>query len=1113
MGKLLVPKILVYHKHLASTLSSAARPSSSSNDWEKHTVKALNKLFTETERATRNNLTKKNVQSCIVNFIRSDDTRQLFGMSTDFAKKVKRNPKFAISPEFFPVVLKYTALLFESGSNALTKEKWKSSINGALNFLSTLDLRDDLTVVGYGAAVASLRTFVTKNAEKLDLADVEEPLQQCEFRLQKAVVRSHAKPNMLLFDHEDYDRVELLKTGGLADMHRESHYANSLGYDNSSTLVKDLSLKKPFPEYTSPFSITQRSASDYESMFRDQIKSELGGFLKVKNFARKSKLKPMEAVIDEWKWEANIAAQLKAQANYIRDPQIKSCFIGINFDECAKLITDVVKCELSQGQNYFTVGSFQYSLANAVLQYCYRSFLDKINISADEVTTSTFSKFVTYFDDPTLPQRYTLREWWMICCHNLDVDPELTLPLVDFKRALLQKISMVVSNIVMNTCRFPFKSAFKPALFYDKVSHEEESKVTTETKISLSKMVRIHPAVMSLMAAHEFEFMLFPHEFLPMRVPPRPWIDTGKNGPFYSRPSQLIRIANEYRHVDVNKEFELRQESPAQVRPVLDALNDLGSTPWIINNEMLDVLVDVFTLGSDETQAELLSKLSVPMHASAITVPELGDMFPEGSVMADVTTAQWRKYYTDKADALKKKNEMNSLWCWLHYRISLARHYRNDVLFFPHNMDFRGRVYPISPHLNHMGDDINRCLLKFAKGKPLGERGLYWLKLHIVNITGLLKRKSIADRVVYADERLDDMLDSANNPLTGRRWWLESDDPWQTLAACKELRDALKLSNPAEFISHLPIHQDGSCNGLQHYAALGRDKEGALEVNLLPCDVPADVYSSVAARVESKRIEDEQNPDAPGHEVAVELRAAMPQTVPRKVVKQTVMTTVYGVTPFGARQQIKRQLKALGIPSEEAARYAKYLAERTLASLHDAFTASMNIKEWLRDCASATTQLMKPIEWTTPLGMPVMQPYLSIESKQNKICLLPVRHKQVNAFPPNYVHSLDSTHMMLTALHCHKRGITFAAVHDCFWTHACTVDEMNVICREQFVRMHSEPLIERLAEDLKRRYLPENFVKLMSKEQAQHFESTLTPDFTPGELEISKVHDSVYFFS
>lgn len=39
--------------------------------------------------------------------------------------------------------------------------------------------------------------------------------------------------------------------------------------------------------------------------------------------------------------------------------------------------------------------------------------------------------------------------------------------------------------------------------------------------------------------------------------------------------------------------------------------------------------------------------------------------------------------------------------------------------------------------------------------------------------------------------------------------------------------------------------KDGSCNVLQHYAALGRDVIGAQSVNLDPYDVPKDVYSDV----------------------------------------------------------------------------------------------------------------------------------------------------------------------------------------------------------------------------------------------------------------------------
>jgi len=38
-----------------------------------------------------------------------------------------------------------------------------------------------------------------------------------------------------------------------------------------------------------------------------------------------------------------------------------------------------------------------------------------------------------------------------------------------------------------------------------------------------------------------------------------------------------------------------------------------------------------------------------------------------------------------------------------------------------------------------------------------------------------------------------------------------------------DLAEALKLEDPEDYVSYLHLHQDGSCNGLQHYAALGRD--------------------------------------------------------------------------------------------------------------------------------------------------------------------------------------------------------------------------------------------------------------------------------------------------
>lgn len=51
--------------------------------------------------------------------------------------------------------------------------------------------------------------------------------------------------------------------------------------------------------------------------------------------------------------------------------------------------------------------------------------------------------------------------------------------------------------------------------------------------------------------------------------------------------------------------------------------------------------------------------------------------------------------------------------------------------------------------------------------------------------------------------------------------------------------------------------------------------------------------------------EDIANPDSPNHDLAKKLN----ENIKRKTIKQTVMTSVYGVTFIGAREQIHRQIK------------------------------------------------------------------------------------------------------------------------------------------------------------------------------------------------------------
>jgi DNA-directed RNA polymerase len=59
---------------------------------------------------------------------------------------------------------------------------------------------------------------------------------------------------------------------------------------------------------------------------------------------------------------------------------------------------------------------------------------------------------------------------------------------------------------------------------------------------------------------------------------------------------------------------------------------------------------------------------------------------------------------------------------------------------------------------------------------------------------------------------------------------------------------------------------------------------------------------------------------------------------------------------------------------------------------------------------------------------------------------------------------------MLSALECQSAGLTYASVHDSYWTHACDVETMSTILREEFVRLHGQPLLQCLQTEFEARY-------------------------------------------
>lgn len=139
----------------------------------------------------------------------------------------------------------------------------------------------------------------------------------------------------------------------------------------------------------------------------------------------------------------------------------------------------------------------------------------------------------------------------------------------------------------------------------------------------------------------------------------------------------------------------------------------------------------------------------------------------------------------------------------------MARKLKDEAgFFYPHNLDFRGRAYPMHPHLNHLGSDLCRGILEFAEGRPLGSSGLRWLKIHVANLfAGGVDKLSLEGRVAFTESHLHDIFDSADRPLDGDRWWLKAEDPFQCLAVCINLAEALRSPSPETIISYIPVHQ------------------------------------------------------------------------------------------------------------------------------------------------------------------------------------------------------------------------------------------------------------------------------------------------------------------
>jgi len=576
---------------------------------------------------------------------------------------------------------------------------------------------------------------------------------------------------------------------------------------------------------------------------------------------------------------------------------------------------------------------------------------------------------------------------------------------------------------------------------------------------------------------------------LPMVVPPRPW-ETPFNGGYWTGAIRRQRL------VKSDSKGYLEDLASHSMPYVYEAINAVQDTAWHVNPKVLSVFRQAVEGGGAGLGLSTLAPRPLPNKPHDIA-----------------TNKDARTVYRIAASRVHADNfRLETQRIQLRKVLWVADKYADEAaLYFPWSLDFRGRMYPMPLFLTPQGTEYSKALLQFAEGVPLGEQGASWLAVHGANVFGEDK-VSLQDRIDWVSAHEEAIVACAVDPYENT-WWTEADKPYQFLAFCFEWQGYVEQGEA--YVSHLPVALDGSCNGIQNFSAMLRDPIGGAAVNLVPHDKPSDIYQQVADVVTAGLTKFKP-------EEASMAAMWVSYGVNRSLCKRPVLTLPYGATQFGMRAQVAEELQKRRLANEyvpftdDEWDASVFIADRIWTAIGEVVVAARQAMDWLQDVARVASKSQLPIVWFAPSGFPVAQAYRKSSYKRIERTIGGARfqpairvegakidtRRQTAGISPNFVHSMDASHLCFTISNCLLNGVeSFAMVHDSYGTHAGKVEVLASCLRTAFVDMYREfdPLTDfyngalaMLPED-KRAMVPSTPIK--------------------GNLDLSLVERSDFFFA
>lgn len=594
---------------------------------------------------------------------------------------------------------------------------------------------------------------------------------------------------------------------------------------------------------------------------------------------------------------------------------------------------------------------------------------------------------------------------------------------------------------------------------------------TVKTSTAEQNFIRLTEGASQTIAdVQEMQSWMFPI-FKPMVTRPRPWTEFYNgcyHNPKVARAVTLVRTRKSSRQIGlIQKAIE-----EGSMAYCLEALNAIQDTRWAINKPIYELVKWAYE------ESVTLPSFPPRHHLVRPERPEDYDSLPE---------AQKKGWRITAAQVAERNRGIDSERIVMLQDLKTAESLLDVPEFYiPHNMDFRGRVYPI-PHFNQQRADHVKAQLQFAEGKVLTQSGVYWLAVHLANCGdfGKVSKQPFDARVQWVSDNEDLIFAVANNPRHSFNLWHTADKPFSFVAACMEWYGY--RMNPESFKSHIAVALDGSNSGLQHFSCMMRSqREGAL-VNLMPSEKPADLYQTVADLVKAMV---EQDADK-GLEVA---KVVLKQGVTRKLCKRATMTFAYSSKEYGFREQLMDdfmrpasvdvltgKLKVHPWEMEKTDQEgntrmdggftaASYLAKLIWRAVNEIVTDACAGMAFFRRCSQLLAHEGKGLVWVTPIGLPVLHLYPEYKVKKVRLFLhdrevrlfartgeteVVNKAKAADAVSPNVVHSLDSAALMLCVLDCVEAGVRdFSLIHDSFGVHANDTETMYVAVRQSLINMY-----------------------------------------------------------